>query len=90
VRIRSERLTWRQIGDELVALDLESSTYFTANSTAAVIIRLLADGADRSKLVDGVLAEFDVALDTAEADVDAFLATLDEHGLLDHERSERP
>lgn len=90
MRIRSERLTWRQIGDELVALDLESSTYFTANSTAAVIIRLLADGADRSKLVDGVLAEFDVALDTAEADVDAFLATLDEHGLLDHERSERP
>jgi hypothetical protein len=90
VRIRNERLTWREIGNELVALDLESSTYFTANSTAALIIRLLADGAEQADLVDAVRAEFAVPAETAEADVAAFLATLDEHGLLDREPSERP
>jgi hypothetical protein len=90
VRIRNERLTWREIGNELVALDLESSTYFTANSTAALIIRLLADGAEQADLVDAVRDEFDVPAQTAETDVAAFLATLDEHGLLDRERSERP
>ncbi len=88
MRLRNERLAWREIGGELVVLDLRSSTYFTANSTASVIIRVLVDGASRSELVEALLAEFDFGREALEADVDAFLAVLQRHDLLDNVESQ--
>jgi Coenzyme PQQ synthesis protein D (PqqD) len=86
MRLRSERLTWREIDNEIVALDLESSSYFTANSTASVLIKRLADGAvGVQDLVDVLTAEFDVDLGKAEADVEQFIRALDSQGLLDME-----
>ena len=86
MRIRTERLTWREVDDELVALDLDRSTYFTANPAAALLIKLLAEGSvTRDGLVAALLAEFDVEPAVAGGDVDAFLADLDRDGLLDPE-----
>lgn len=84
MRIRTERLTWREIDDELVALDLEQSTYFTANATAAVLMKGLADGGvSVEDLVDLLLHHFDVEPERARVDVDAFLAELEKDDLLD-------
>lgn len=83
MRLRGERLSWREIDDEIVALDLETSTYFTANSTASLVIRRLASGADRSELVTALVDEFDVDDATAGHDVDNLLSELDTMGLLE-------
>ena len=85
MRLRGDRLSWREIDDEIVALDLESSVYFTANSTASVLIRRLATGAERGELVSALVDEFDVDDATATAGVDALLQDLDERGLLDRD-----
>lgn len=83
MHIRSDRLTWRDIDGEIVALDLISSTYFTANATGSTILRALADGAEHEHLVKALVDAFEVDAEQATKDVDAFLELLDSHGLLE-------
>lgn len=83
MQIRSDRLTWREIDGEIVALDLTTSTYFTANTTASTLLRRLVDGAERDDLVSALVDEFDVDAAKAADDVDGFLDVLDDHGLLE-------
>jgi hypothetical protein len=86
MRLRTERLTWREIDDEIVALDLEGAFYFSANSTGAVLMKRLALGnTSVQDLVDALLAEFEVSPETAREDVDQFLIDLEKDGLLDRE-----
>ncbi len=86
MRIRTERLTWREIDDEIVALDLENSSYFTANLTASLLMRRLADGhASVDELVAVLVAEFEVSPEQARVDVDLFLDDLEKDGLLDRD-----
>lgn len=84
MRLRSERLTWREMDGEIVALDLETQTYLTANSTASMLFELMAEGPVTAEdLVSQLLAEFDVEAATATAAVQDFLADLEARGLLE-------
>lgn len=84
MRLRSERLTWREMDGEIVALDLETQTYLTANSTASMLFELMAEGPVTAEdLVSQLLAEFDVEAATATAAVKEFLADLEARGLLE-------
>lgn len=83
VRVRGDRLTWRDVGGEIVALDLHSSTYFSANGSASVLLRVLAHGATSRELVLALLAEYDVPQEQAAQDVEAFLCSLEAHHLLE-------
>lgn len=85
MRLRGDRLSWREIDDEIVALDLETSTYFTANATASTVIRRLSTGAETSDLVVALVEEFDVDDATATSGVEAILRDLDQMGLLERE-----
>ena len=86
MRIRTERLTWREVDDEIIALDLDRSSYFTANPAGAVIMKLLAGGGvTEDRLVDALLEEFDVERSVAARDVETFLSDLERDGLLDRE-----
>lgn len=84
MRIKSERLAWREIDGELVALDLDRSTYFTANDTASALIKCLAEGSrSKAELVQLLLDGFEVDGETARIDVDRFVDFLDAQGLLE-------
>jgi hypothetical protein len=83
LRLRSDRLHWLEADGEIVALDENSLMYLNANPSGALLWQALARGATRDELVQGVLAAFDVDEATASADVDRFLAELDERGLLE-------
>ena len=76
------RVEWRHVDNEIVALDLQNSDYFTLNSTGAVLWTRLLDGATRAELLDALVQEFDVSSEAVGADVDDFLAKLDQRGLL--------
>jgi hypothetical protein len=73
-RLKTDRIAWRQIGDEMVVLDLRSSRYLTANAAAGVLWRGLEQGSSRDELVAALTTEFEVEAETAAADVDEFLA----------------
>jgi Coenzyme PQQ synthesis protein D (PqqD) len=73
LRLRNEDLAWRMVDDEVVAVDLRTSTYLNTNGSGAVLWRALADGATNEELVARLVEEFGIDPDRARADVDRFL-----------------
>ena len=85
MRYRAAEVVWREVGADVVILDLTSSRYLSLNASGAVLWRAVADGATKDELVDVLLARFDVDRDVAVRDVEAFLATGANHGLIVHD-----
>lgn len=82
LQLKADCVDWRRVEDEIVAIDLRSSTYFTLNSTAADLFALLAEGATSESLIDMLLETYDTTRDQAVTDVDEFLAALESRDLL--------
>jgi Coenzyme PQQ synthesis protein D (PqqD) len=85
LRLREQGLNWREIDGELVAVDVPSSMYLTANPAGAMLWHALSAGATREELVEQVATTFEIERERAEKDVDAYLADLEQRGLLEHE-----
>ncbi len=71
--IRSENLSWRRVGDEVVVLDLNETVYLTLNSSGAVLWELLDGGATQAELAQALVDRFPISLEEAASDVDAFV-----------------
>ena len=80
--LRGPDLDWREIDDEIVALDTRDAIYLAVRGSGAVLWRLLADSTTRGGLVNALVETYGIDETRAGADVDAFLATLNERGLL--------
>ncbi len=89
MRLRSDSVAWNAVGDDVVVLDLASSTYFSTNATGSLLWKLLESGATRADLVDALLQRFGVDQQMVERDVDAFLRDLKRAQLL-ASRPDRP
>lgn len=83
MKLRTEDLVWREVEDEIVALDLKTSNYIAINRTGRSLWPLLSEGASREALIEHLVQEFDVAADQAGHDVDAFIEALNEKGLIE-------
>ena len=83
IRLRGEKLEWREIEGEIVALDGRASEYIAVNRTGAALWPDLLAGATREDLVARLVESFDVEEATAGRDVDAFLDVLRERDLLE-------
>lgn len=81
-RLRDEGLSWRRIEDELVAVDVATSNYLSANDSGTVLWEALTGGATRDELATLLAGRFDLDAERAREDVDAFLAQLEAQGLL--------
>ena len=82
LRLRPGAVAWREVDGEVIALGLESSTYFGTNSSGGLLWKRLAEGTTRAELVGELVAVFDLEPSHAEADVDAFVDDLRKRGLL--------
>lgn len=82
LKIRDEDLSWRQVGDEIVVLDLRSNAYLSINQSGTALWELLVDGSTPATMEARLVSDFGVDDDQARADVEAFVAMLDEQGLL--------
>ncbi len=76
----------RQVGDEIVILDLASGTYFGLDPVGARVWQLLGEGASPVDICETLLAEFDTDRDTLTRDVDKLIAELQARGLVVAER----
>ena len=72
----------RLVGDETVLLNLESGLYFGLDNVGKRIWELVSGGSSLAETVGAVVAEYDVAMEQAEADVLEFAGILIERGLL--------
>jgi hypothetical protein len=83
LRLRSDRLRWTEVDDEIVIVDGGSSTYLAANSTGALLWRTLAVGASEEELVDLVVDRYAIDRGRARTDVAAFVGDLRSRGCLE-------
>ena len=82
LRLRKDELVWRDIDNELIAVDVASSAYLSANPTGALLWQMLADGTTREALVDRLVERFGISSEQAGTDIDAFLQELEARRLL--------
>lgn len=78
----------REIAGKSVVIALgEASKSFKGmielNGTARVIWDMLSQGKEKSDIVDAIVSEYDVARETADADVEHFIDALKGAGVLE-------
>lgn len=83
LRLRHDRVTWREVHGEIVGLDLRASTYFSTNASGSTLWPLLAAGATRDELVAALVSTYGIPEERAGADVGEFVRALGEHGMLE-------
>lgn len=84
LRVRKERVTWRDVDGEVVGLNLPASTYFSANPSGSLLWPLLVAGTTRAEMTDRLVGSFEIDPERAASDVEAYVVSLDELGLLEH------
>lgn len=82
MKLREADLSWQEIDEDIVVLDLRASSYLRLNGTGATLWRALSTGADQDELVSALTSEYDVSADQAGRDVAAFVARLEASDLL--------
>lgn len=87
MKIRSGYIL-RQVMDIYVVIGIGSEAYvpnqiMSLNETGAFLWGLLEQGAEKQDLVDRMVQEYDVDTQTAEKDVEKFLAQLREKALIE-------
>lgn len=87
MKIRSGYIL-RQVMDIYVVIGIGSEAYvpnqiMSLNETGAFLWGMLEKGAEHREMVDSLVKEYDVDTQTAEKDVDMFLAQLREKALVE-------
>ena len=72
----------RQVGAEIVVLDLESGLYFGLDEVGRLIWESVSEGRSPAEAVELVIAEYEVDEPQARADVIAFVSELVCRGLV--------
>lgn len=82
-RIKTQDVAWREIGDELVVLHMGTATYLTINGSGRTLWNRMAEGANRQELIDALMSTYEIDDERAGRDVDVFIGSLADNGLLD-------
>jgi hypothetical protein len=82
IRIDTARVDAREVGGELVILDLKAQRYLGGNRSTALLWPLLVEGASREDLAERLVSESGVEHERAQRDVEGLLGTLEEFDLL--------
>lgn len=82
IKIDGDNVLAREVDGEIVILDLRRQHYIGGNPSVTVMWPLLEQGATREQLLDALLTNFGVTRRRADADLSAFLTSLEEFGLL--------
>lgn len=76
-------LAYRKIGGILYVADADKSFLHEFNDAGAIIWEMSVRGRPRSEILKKITGEYDVDRAAASRDIDEFLKTLEEKGLLE-------
>ena len=82
LKLRDDELSWRQVGDEIIVLDLRSNAYLSINQSGIVLWEMLVDGSTPARMTERLVSDYSLDKDRARTDVEAFVAMLTERRLL--------
>lgn len=83
LKLREDRVRWREIDRDVVAVNIDRSTYLSTNGSGALLWLELAEGTTRDRLVERLAQAYMIDHGRAAADVDNFLRDLQDQGLLE-------
>ena len=83
LRLQGERVEWREVDGELIALERSESVYLAGNESATVLWRALARGTTDTALAELLVSKYGISQEAATTDVARFLAALTSRGLLE-------
>jgi hypothetical protein len=83
LKLRPDKVAWRDVDDELIALDLDAAVYLSVNRAGAALWPALAEGTTRDALVAALEERFSIPNEAAATDVDTFLGQLSGLDLLE-------
>ncbi len=66
----------QEVGDEIVLLDLSSSTYYGLNRVGACVFKCIKEGKDFNKTLEILLDQFEVEREELERDLSQLLEEL--------------
>lgn len=73
---------WRELEGEIIVLDSANWTYLGVNESGAALWPLVVEGASRAQLVDHLATRYEISAEAAGRDVQAFVDSLAELGLV--------
>jgi hypothetical protein len=82
LRLRDERLEWRAVAGEIVALDVRDSEYLAVNQSGRRLWEALTLGTNEDELRSILQSTYGLSAEQAGHDVEAFLAELARRDLL--------
>ena len=83
LRIRPGVVEWRQLEEEIVAVDTRQSTYMAVNRSGALLWPALLEGATREELVECLVGQYGLDRGDADRDVHMFIKALEDQDLLE-------
>jgi predicted DNA-binding protein (UPF0278 family) len=78
----SNDIVYRDLDGSIVTLSLTTGEYVELDPVGTRIWQLIAQDGYRSSVREGLLASFDIDEDICDRELDAFLATLTDKGLI--------
>jgi hypothetical protein len=82
LQLKVDDVVWREVEDDLVVLELSTSTYLNLNGSAKHLWETLANGATSDSLVESLVTRYEISDVQARADTEEFLAALTARGLV--------
>lgn len=89
IRLKDD-IVYREIDGEIVVLNLASGDYVAFDAIASRIWRLIEEFGSLPLVKSGLLAEYDLDEETCQTELDAFVRTLHEKGLIAITADDRP
>lgn len=83
MRLRTTDISSREMGDEVIVLDLRSSRYLSITGVGVRLFELLGQERSLEELADAVHDEYEVPAEVARRDTERFLEQLRSAGLLE-------
>lgn len=83
MQLRTGGLTWQEVDDEVVVLDLDGSEYLRLNGSGRLLWERLRTPSSVDDLAAVLLDEYDIDMERARRDVDAFVDELRAKRLID-------
>jgi hypothetical protein len=82
-RLRPERVSWKRVGDEVVALDVRASEYVAVDGAGTELWARLASPVSAAELAIWMAEHYGIDVDRARQDVEVFLDELNARDLLE-------
>ena len=82
ITLDADRAVWREVGDEVIILDVLTATYLNLNGSARLLWKRLNEGTTAPELVAELVSTYGISEERASTDVGDFLEALQDRSLI--------